>query len=53
MARSRYQVPWARFRRGDCACTPQTPCLVNFGDLPWRDRNQALARAGVQPPTGR
>lgn len=53
MATSRYQVPWARFRRGDCACTPQAPCLVDFDDLHWRDRNQALASVRVQPSIGR
>jgi hypothetical protein len=53
MATSRYHVPWARFIRGDCAFTPQAPCLVHFDDLHWRDRDQALIRAGVQPSTGR
>jgi hypothetical protein len=51
---TRVRVPWGRWVDSDCRCDAQAPCLYHFDqELDWRGRNQALARAGVQPAAGR
>jgi hypothetical protein len=51
LARSRRS--WGPYIGTGCRCDDHAPCLAHFDTLDWRGRNQALARAGVQPPTGR
>jgi hypothetical protein len=47
-------LPWERFiGAGGCCCDPAAPCLFHFDDLDWRGRAQAIAYAGITPPTRR
>jgi hypothetical protein len=53
MTVTHYRLPWGHLIGTDCRCDAQAPCLLHFHHLDWRGRNQALARAGVQPAPGR
>lgn len=50
---TRYRLPWGLHIGTGCRCDAQAPCLYHFHELDWRGRNEAFARAGVQPPNGR
>jgi hypothetical protein len=46
-------LPWARWIGSGCRCDARLPCLAHYSDLGWRDRSQALVRAGIRPAVGR
>jgi hypothetical protein len=52
MAVTCYRLPWQLFIGTGHRCDDRAPCLAHFDTMNWRDRNQTLARARVQPSTG-